>query len=208
MRIAPAQFYTPRRALLRLHRDLFQISLRIRAPIKPRRLSDFEIMVLVLEDRRFFRHAGVDFISCLRELVRAASFRRFGGASTIDMQLVRTATGYRKYTLRRKLYEMLLAWIIQFRYTKFEILESYLDCAYFGSGIFGQTAATSRIYGKPPSDLSLVESAELASMLVYPRPLQPSPQWSAKLRRRADYAKRLYPGLKQRFEKLPSSETV
>ena len=208
MRLAPAQFYTPRRALLRLHRDLIQVSLRVQAPIEPRKLSDLEIMVLILEDRRFFEHAGVDFISCVRELIRAATFRRFGGASTIDMQLVRTATGYRKYTVRRKLYEMLLAWIIQFRYTKLEILESYLDCAYFGSGIFGQAAGSSRIYGKPPSKLSLVEAAELAPMLVYPRPLQPPPEWSTKLRRRADYAKRLYPGLKQRFEKLPCSEAV
>jgi membrane peptidoglycan carboxypeptidase len=193
-----------------IHRDLFKIDRRIRYDryrVEP--LSNFEIMVLVLEDRRFFRHHGVDVISCIREIYRAVTLRRHGGASTIDMQLVRTATGYREHTVRRKLYEMLLAFLIQYRYNKFEILRSYLSCAFFGSHLHGFQRALPRIYNKHPWDeLSLDESAELAAMLVYPRPLLPTSEWARKLRRRADYAKRLYPGFKDSFDKLPSPELL
>jgi membrane peptidoglycan carboxypeptidase len=93
---------------------------------QPDPLTDFEILVLILEDRRYFEHHGIDIRSSIREIRRAVTLHRYGGASTIDMQFVRTATDYRQKTLRRKLYEMLLAWIIQYRYNKFEILRSYL----------------------------------------------------------------------------------
>lgn len=208
MRTRIAQFYSPRRLLVRLHMDLLEIELRVRSDSRPEPLDTLETFVLILEDRRFFRHAGFDIASCLRELVRLVTFRRFGGASTIDMQFVRTVTGFRQRTLRRKLYEMLLAWIIQFRYNKFEILRSYLHCAYFGSGIYGCEVAARKIYHKPSSELSESEAAELAAMLVYPRPLQPTSGWKIRVSRRADYAKRLFPRLKQRFEKLPSAELV
>src|SRR5262245_33638723 len=107
-----------RRALIRLHTDLFEIDERVSEWISDEPLSTAEKMILVLEDHRFFRHWGVSFIDCLREFGRAATGQRHGGASTIDMQFVRTATDYRELTLRRKVYEVLLAVLIQFRYTK------------------------------------------------------------------------------------------
>lgn len=136
------------------------------------------------------------------------TLHRFGGASTIDMQFVRTATDYRRKTLRRKLYEMLLAWIIQYRYNKFEILRSYLACAYFGSHLYGIERASQKIFDTSSYKLTFDQSAELAAMLVYPCPLRPTPEWRAKVSRRADYAKRLYPRLKKRFQKLPRPELV
>src|SRR4051794_3820061 len=130
-RTGTAQLFTIRRALIRINQDLFlvqrKISLQVVFDLYPLSLSDFEILVLALEDRRFFTHHGVDLVSVLREFLKALAFRSHGGASTIDMQFVRTATDYRDLTLRRKCYEMLLAWIIQFRYDKLEIFRSYLN---------------------------------------------------------------------------------
>jgi membrane peptidoglycan carboxypeptidase len=104
---------------------------------------------------------------------------------------------------------MFLAWVIQYRYNKYEILRSYLDCAFYGSHIYGRHTAAREIYKKNPwDDLDVEESAKLAAMLVYPRPLTPTAEWTRKLSRRADYAKRLYPGLKQRFHKLPRPEML
>jgi membrane peptidoglycan carboxypeptidase len=169
-------------------------------------LNSFEKLVLVLEDRRFFEHNGVDWLAVGRELVKLLTFRRVGGASTIDMQFVRTATGFQEKTLRRKLYEILLARIIQFRYSKIVILRSYLASAFFGSRIYGSEKAAKKIFAKNVSMLDDQESAELAAMLVYPRPLRPGDKWMAKIKRRAAYGLRWKSRLEQRFEKIPSWE--
>jgi membrane peptidoglycan carboxypeptidase len=203
-----SSYFSLRRILIQIHLDLFKIERRILYQPQPEPLTDFEILVLILEDRRFFNHYGIDLRSVLRELVRALTFQRFGGASTIDMQLVRTATGYRQPTLRRKLYEMLLAWIIQYRYNKFEILRSYLECAFYGSHLIGVFPAARDVFGVWAFELSFDESAELAAMLVYPRPLEPTARWRANVSRRAEYAKRLYPRLKQGFQQVPRPELI
>jgi membrane peptidoglycan carboxypeptidase len=166
-----------------------------------------EKMILVLEDRRFFRHNGIDMKACLRELVRVLTIQPHGGASTIDMQFVRTATNFREKTLRRKLYEMFLALLIQFRYNKKEILRSYLGCAYFGSHLYGLETVSYTLYGKSPIDLSFDEVAEVAAMLVYPKPLVATSQWRAKLARRANYGKRRYARFEKSFDKLPRFKT-
>jgi membrane peptidoglycan carboxypeptidase len=156
--------------LIAIHRDLFVIDRYALVYVTNEPISIAEKMVLILEDRRYFNHPGIDVIACGRELLRAVTRRRHGGASTI-MQFVRTATGYKERTLRRKLYEMVLAMIIQFRYSKPEILRSYLACAFFGSGIFGIDRASQNQYGKNSSELTLPEAAFIAAMLVYPKPL-------------------------------------
>lgn len=162
-----------------------------------------EKMILILEDRRFFKHYGIDLISVGREILRAALLRRHGGASTIDMQWVRTITEYKDYTLRRKFYEMILALIIQQRYKKSTIFRSYMRIAYLGHRIKGIEDASMTVFGKNVDQLNFDESAEIAAMFVYPRPSVPTPRWSFKLERRKSYAKFLYPRYEKRFDKLP-----
>jgi len=205
MRIRPGTLHLPtiRRALIRLHTDLFTIDEKVPWWIGDEPLNAVEKMVLILEDRRFFQHAGFDWRSGARELLRALMMQRHGGASTIDMQLVRTATGFRKRALGRKAYEILLAMLIQYRYNKLQIFRSYLQCAFFGSHLYGIHSVCTRLYQKDASALSIDEAAEVAAMLVYPRPLVPTAEWRTKLSRRANYAKRLYPRLEQSFDKLP-----
>lgn len=198
-----------RRALVRIHRDLFTIhgAADMSAAYFPREITPLESMVMILEDRRFMRHAGIDFRASLREMIKLACLRKHGGASTIDMQFVRTATGYRDRTIFRKLYECFLSCLIQYRYSKIVILRSYLSCAFFGSKLKGANAAAQKIYGLPADDLTLDQAAFLAAMLVYPRPISPSVGWEKKVSRRASYGMRIYARNKERFDKLISGKS-
>lgn len=195
-----------RKSLIKLHTDLFKIEQYVDAYMAyyPSEITNLEKLVLILEDRRFFDHRGIDLKSTLREVIRAVTFRRHGGASTIDMQFVRTVTGYKTKTIRRKLYEMLLATIIQFRYSKVVILRSYLSCAFFGSHITGTNSAATKIYQKNDTELSVDEASFIAAMLVYPRPVLPTELWQSRVQRRADYGKRIYIASKDRLKKKPT----
>lgn len=150
-------------------------------------LTELETVILLLEDRRFFQHRGIDWRSVAREIWKMCMLKKFGGASTIDMQFVRTRTGYRKRCLRRKLYEMLLALLLQGRMNKISILRTYLGIVYLGSGITGIQSGAQKVFGKEVFELSDYESACLAAMMVYPRPLKPTSNWQARVDRRAKY---------------------
>ncbi len=203
MRTKRRQFFSLRRHLVKIHRDLFTISDFVERYEDEYVLSRFEMLVLILEDRRFFNHGGFDMKATLREFLKKCAFMRHGGASTIDMQFVRTATGFRKKTVSRKLYEMFLSFLIQYRYSKFQILRSYLAAAYFGSGITGANAACRRTFNMPLNEISDQQAAELASMLVYPRPKLPTPSWKARIDRRASYGLIKLRKLEKKFDKLP-----
>lgn len=197
---------TFRAAVIRLHSDLLTIDRKVPWWVSDDPLLPVEKMILVLEDRRFFRHRGFDLRSAVRETLRAIAVQPHGGASTIDMQFVRTATGFRQKTIRRKLYEIILALLIQYRYNKMQILRAYLECAFFGSHLHGLAAICRKQFGKFPEQLSLDEASEIAAMLVYPRPRAPTPTWTLKVRRRANYARLIYPRFEKSFDKLPRWE--
>jgi hypothetical protein len=193
--------------MLKVHGDLLRIHWKVVrwSAYSPEKLTNLEKMVIVLEDRRFPIHPGVDWRSVLREMVRALTFRRHGGASTIDMQFVRTVTGYRNKTLRRKAYEVLLAFLIQYRYRKIEILRSYLACAFFGSHLIGAKRAAMKVFGTAyPDNLDLAQAAYIAAMLVYPRPKIETELWRVKVSRRANYGMMIYLANKKRYDQFPS----
>lgn len=191
----------PSRWLVRLRNDLSRIHQNVwPLPDSPAvALTALDVMTIALEDRRFFHHPGVDLPSIVRETIKAFRGRKHGGASTIDMQFVRTVTGFRAPTIGRKIYEALLAVVIQFRYTKLEILRSYLACAFFGSGLIGANAAAQKIFNKNADQLSFEEASFISAMLAYPRPLHGSPRWKQRARRRAAYAVAVFASLKGRL---------
>lgn len=195
-----------RRFLLRVHQDLLTIHRSAVLFDNVRELSVAEEMILVLEDRRFLRHFGIDLFSVARELCRTLLRQKHGGASTIDMQWVRTATGYKELSLRRKVYEMFLALLIQQRYDKLTILRSYLASAYFGYKIKGIERASLVVFLRTSRELDFNEAATIASMLVYPWPSVPTPRWALQLERRKRYAEFLHPRHEKRFKKLPRRE--
>ena len=124
--------------------------------------------VLAGEDQRFFHHSGVD----ARALVRAAwlnlrAGRLAYGGSTVTMQLVRLLSPpHRKRSLWRKLTEAVDALRLERRVSKQEILEQYLNRAYFGSGAVGVESAAQYYFARPATALSAAEAVLLA---VLPR---------------------------------------
>jgi len=128
-------------------------------------LTPLEIYVLVLEDRRFFYHLGVDPISVLRALLQSRVSGRVQGVSTIEQQLVRTVLDSRARTIRRKTREMMIATVLSLARPKRDILGAYLRCAYFGTNLTGSDAAMGALLGSRATGET---SATCASMLKYP----------------------------------------
>ncbi|MBW2061627.1 MAG: PBP1A family penicillin-binding protein [Deltaproteobacteria bacterium] len=126
---------------------------------------DLKKAVISVEDRRFYRHAGLDVIRNFGALIKDIQARGLvQGASTITQQLARNLFLTPEKTITRKLKEIFLALQIERRYTKDEILELYLNQIPFGTGAYGVEAAAEIYFGKKASDLTLPECALLAGL--------------------------------------------
>lgn len=185
-----------RNILIDLNRDLLTISEYMNEYDDYYELNDLCYFVMALEDRRFFRHCGFDFFSFVREVFKAACKKKHGGASTIDMQLVRTITGFKDLTLYRKFYEVILAILLNFKFSKKQIIMCYLRNTFFGSRLIGSEKAAS-FFNKNVDELNYDESACLAAMLLRPKPLKPSEKWFESIKVRALYAKRFRGAVKK-----------
>ncbi|MGE0665440.1 MAG: transglycosylase domain-containing protein [Sphingomonadales bacterium] len=130
--------------------------------------------VLAIEDRRFFEHEGVDFWGVVRAVVTNI---RHGdvvqGGSTITQQLAKNLFLTPDKTAKRKIQEAMLAYALERRLSKDEILEQYLNRVYFGSGAYGVEAASRRYFAKEVQDISLSEAAMLAGLLKAPSRYSP-----------------------------------
>jgi penicillin-binding protein 1A len=125
--------------------------------------------VLAAEDQRFFHHHGLDWQGVLRTgwaALHTGAPAQTGG--TLTQQLARLLLLDARPAPRRTLREMVLAIRIERAHTKREILERYLNTAYFGDGAYGVAAAAEHFFGIPVADLSLAESAYLAACLRHP----------------------------------------
>ena len=141
--------------------------------------------LLDTEDKRFYKHSGVDYISLLNdtlELVLAREIR--SGASTITMQLARNISFSLEQTFIRKFKEMLLALKIEQELTKDEILELYINVVPFGKRAYGAQAAALTYYGKRLEELTLPQLAMLAGIPQAPTAGNPINGPERALRRR------------------------
>jgi 1A family penicillin-binding protein len=141
--------------------------------------------VLAAEDRRFHEHRGFD----LPRIAGAARVnwqagRIVQGGSTITQQVARAAALGRERTLQRKVREVFLAAELERRYTKHEILETYLNHVYFGDGYYGVEAASRGYFGRMVKDLSVADAAVLAGLIRSPSTLAPTIAPDAARRRR------------------------
>lgn len=208
MRVEPATLPSLKRMLIAVNLELDQLYKRYDASSAEGSLSEFEKLVVVLEDRRYFSHIGVDVLSVAREFAKAATFRSHGGASTIDMQFVRTVNDRKEYTLRRKAREIVIAALANYHFNKKAMLRSYLEIAFFGTGLVGATATSYFLFQKDHRSLVGLPAAQLAAMLVYPRPAQPSEAWRHRVKRRAEYGLRLLPRFEERFDQVEMCENI
>lgn len=142
--------------------------------------------VIATEDRQFYEHTGVDLRGIFRAILRDIRAGEFvEGASTITQQLAKTLFLTPRKSIMRKLKEAFLAFQIERRYTKDEILELYLNQVYFGSGAYGVQAAAQTFFGKRVSELTLSECALIAGMPKSPSRYSPLVDKSLALKRRA-----------------------
>ncbi|MCH9806598.1 MAG: PBP1A family penicillin-binding protein [Alphaproteobacteria bacterium] len=129
---------------------------------------------LATEDRRFFEHFGVDFYGTGRALIE--NLRASGvvqGGSTITQQLAKNLFLSPERSIQRKLKELFLAFLLESRHSKREILKMYLDRAYMGGGAFGVEAAAQFYFGKSVKEISMAEAALMAGLFKAPTKYAP-----------------------------------
>jgi penicillin-binding protein 1A len=120
--------------------------------------------VLAIEDDRFYEHGGVDYFGIARAALHNLAGGAKQGASTITQQVARNFFLSSEQTLKRKLYEILLAWKIEQNLTKDQILEVYMNQIYLGQRAYGFASAAQIYFGKTLHDISIAEAAMLAGL--------------------------------------------
>ena len=130
--------------------------------------------IVTTEDRNFYTHSGIDLKGIARAIIKDIWAGKFvEGASTITQQLAKTLFLNPKKTLVRKLKEAFLAFHLERRYTKDEILELYLNQVYFGSGAYGVESAARIFFNKSVKDLTLAECSLVSAMPKAPSRYSP-----------------------------------
>jgi len=134
----------------------------------------FKAAIILFEDKRFYRHAGVD----IRSLARATqqnikAGRIISGGSTLTMQVIRLARKDKSRTFFEKIIEVILATRLEWRYSKDQILSLYSAHAPFGGNVVGIEAACWRYFGRDAAELSWSEAALLAVLPNNPSLIHP-----------------------------------
>jgi membrane peptidoglycan carboxypeptidase len=148
----------------------------------PKRVRD---AVVAIEDDRFYQHHGVDFRGIARAAVaNLRSGRVSQGGSTLSQQLIKNIVTGNSRTIDRKLHEAMYAVELERRMTKDQILERYLNQAYFGEGVYGIATAARHYFGnRSVKYLTLSEAASLAATIAAPENYKPT-------RKKANVARR------------------
>ncbi len=155
--------------------------------------SSMKKAVVAAEDAKFYSHEGVDYDAMKDALKTDIRKRRFArGGSTITQQLAKNVFLSREKTINRKIKEVVLAWRIDDVLTKSRILELYLNVVELGPMVFGVGHASHYYFGKPPSALTVRESAFLAAMLPGPRIYDPYRKMRRVMRRSDRILQRMY----------------
>ncbi|MGK5075069.1 penicillin-binding protein 1A [Janthinobacterium sp. ZB1P44] len=129
--------------------------------------------VLAIEDDRFYEHGGVDYLGITRAALHNLTGGAKQGASTITQQVARNFFLSSEQTLKRKAYEVLLAWKIEKNLSKDQILEVYMNQIYLGQRAYGFASAAQIYFGKNIQDLTVAEAAMLAGLPKAPSAYNP-----------------------------------
>jgi membrane peptidoglycan carboxypeptidase len=151
-------------------------------------LDDVPLMarnaLIAIEDSRFYEHRGIDLRGTLRALAHNSSSGSVQGGSTLTQQYVknvliesaRTQAGQKaaiERSVKRKLQEARYALELERTHTKDQILEGYLNIAYYGNGVYGIGTAANHYWGIPVSKLTIAQGALLAGMVQNPSRFDP-----------------------------------
>lgn len=143
---------------------------------------------LAAEDQDFFQHPGFDFKAIIRALiVDILQGGKVQGASTLTQQFIKNAFLTPQKTYQRKIKELLLAYQMEKRFSKQEILQMYFNEIPYGSTAYGAEAASQIYFGKSVRDLTLDECALLAAMAKAPTYYSPRGNHQEELIARRNY---------------------
>ena len=147
---------------------------------------DLQNAVIAIEDTYFFKHWGVYLPRINGAMIfNIKAGHIVQGGSTITQQLAKVCFLTRERTIQRKIKELMLALSLEYKYTKEEILQMYLNQIYFGYGAYGVESAARLYFGKHVQDLNLSECALLAGLPRAPNRYSPFKSLANALRRRA-----------------------
>lgn len=141
--------------------------------------------IISIEDKRFYRHDGVDYLALLRAgkaMLETGELSQ--GGSTITMQLARNTFLSRDKNWQRKVQEIFIAWEMEEKYEKQDILEFYLNNIYFGNGYYGIGAASRGYFNRQVSQLNLSQIAFLCAIPNNPTLYDPLTKMENTLARR------------------------
>ncbi len=145
---------------------------------------------IALEDTRFMKHHGVDWIRTFGVILKPSNIGQ--GGSTITQQLIKNITNNKEVTIVRKYREILMALNLEENYDKDVILEAYLNTLYLGSGCYGVKTASEKYFGKDVSELDAAECACLAVITKAPTKYNPLLNPEENLKRRNHCLKLMY----------------
>lgn len=127
--------------------------------------------IIAIEDERFMKHHGVDWIRTIGVIVKPSNHGQ--GGSTITQQLIKNLTDEKDVTIERKFNEILSALNLEKNYSKDEIIEAYLNTIYLSEGCYGVKTAAETYFGKDVADLNIAECASIAAITQYPSRFDP-----------------------------------
>ncbi len=139
-------------------------------PVKVDELPEYVYRAIIdTEDRRFYKHKGIDYIGLFRAVMVNLVKRRYAqGASTLTQQVAKNLFLTREKSIKRKVQEYILAKKLEESFSKNQILEIYLNRVFFGYGAYGINSAARRYFNKDAKELNLKEAAILAGSLKAP----------------------------------------
>lgn len=166
-------FYDPR-----LHREVMMVPGAVRAQLAVEHASSTPIVqispeaqhaVVAVEDRRFYGEHGIDVLALMRALqANLQAQDPIAGGATISEQVIKRAVFHSDSTLVRKAEILAWSWELADRYSKPQILEMYLNSAYYGRGSYGIAAASWNYFHLRPNHLGIAQAAFLATLIHRP----------------------------------------
>ncbi|MEG2252067.1 MAG: transglycosylase domain-containing protein, partial [Clostridia bacterium] len=144
---------------------------------------------VAVEDARFYTHNGIDLKRIIGSFVNNFVSSTTQGGSTITQQLIKNTVLSSEQSYKRKIQEAYLAMQLETKYTKAQILESYLNTIYLGENYYGVQVAAQGYFGKDLSELTLRECAMLAGITNNPYYYNPRRNFFVRKSDTTDYAK-------------------
>jgi penicillin-binding protein 1A len=164
---------------------------RNREPVPIRKMSYWlPDATVAVEDKRFYKHGGIDYVGILRALwADVSAGKALEGGSTITQQLVRNMYTGREKTLERKVKEACLAIKLSHRWSRQKILATYLNTVYYGNHAYGVEAASETYFSRRARNLNLAQAALIAGLPQAPSLYDPVHNPKAALVRRTEVLK-------------------